>query len=138
LNLQDPQAIDATTALSTDDRVKKVLIGNYAALGSASLYGGDVLWMSELLASDGELTWVGTFPDPRQIWGKNMLVNNSNAFATYAAAYRVIYNSNNILANLSVVKTADQPKVEGEAKFQRALAYFELVKFFGEKALCSW
>ncbi|MCA0381048.1 MAG: RagB/SusD family nutrient uptake outer membrane protein [Bacteroidetes bacterium] len=133
LNLQDPQAIDATTALSTDDRVKKVLIGNYAALGSASLYGGDVLWMSELLASDGELTWVGTFPDPRQIWGKNMLVNNSNAFATYAAAYRVIYNSNNILANLSVVKTADQPKVEGEAKFQRALAYFELVKFFGEK-----
>jgi tetratricopeptide (TPR) repeat protein len=135
LNLQDPQAIDVSIALSTDDRVKKVLIGNYstAGLGSGALFGGDALWMSELLASDGELSWVGTFPDPRQIWGKNILVNNNNVLATYATAYRVIYNSNNILGALDVVKAADKARVEGEAKFQRALAYFELVKFYGEK-----
>ena len=48
LELSNPQSIDASTALSTDDRVKKTLIGNYAALGSSSLFGGDVLWMSEL------------------------------------------------------------------------------------------
>lgn len=135
LNLQDPQAIDASIAFSTDDRVKKVLIGNYSTegLGNAALFGGDVLWMSELMASDGEVSWVGTFPDPRQIWGKTILVNNSNVLATYAAAYRVIYNANNILNALNVVRASDRPRVEGEAKFQRALAYFELVKFYGEK-----
>ncbi len=133
LDLANPQSLDADIVFSTDDRVKKVLIGNYASLGAATLFGGDVLWMSELLGSDGELTWVGTFPDPRQIILKNIQINNSNVFATYAQAYRVIYNSNNILANLDVVKAVDRSRVEGEAKFLRAMAYFELIKYFGEK-----
>jgi tetratricopeptide (TPR) repeat protein len=133
LDLQDPQAIDASIAFSTDDRVKKVLVGNYASMGAAAMFGGDALWMSELLASDAELNWVGTFPDPRMIWGKSIQTNNSYVFGTYAGAYRVIFNSNNILANLGVVKAADKGKVEGEAKFLRGMAYFELVKYFGEK-----
>jgi len=133
LDLKNPQSIDAAEAFSTDAKVKKVLVGNYASLGNASLFGGDVLWMSELLASNAELNWVGTFPEPRQIWSKNMLISNSNAAATFSAAYRVIYNANNILANTAVVLAADVNKVKGEALFQRALAYFELIKFFGEK-----
>lgn len=134
LDLLDPQAIDGSVAFSTDDRVKKVLIGSYASLGSTALFGGDVLWMSELLGSDGELSWVGTFSDPRQIILKDIQVNNSNVSATYSAAYRVIFNANNIIANLGVVKTAaDKARVEGEAKFMRAISYFELVKFYGEK-----
>lgn len=133
LDLANPQSLDAEIVFSTDDRVKKVLIGNYASMGAATLFGGDVMWMSELLASDAELSWVGTFPDPRQIYLKGIQVNNSNVFATYAQAYRVVYNSNNILANLDVVNTADRARVEGEAKFQRAMAYFELIKYFGEK-----
>ena len=133
LELSNPQSIDAATALSTDDRVKKALIGNYAALGSSSLFGGDVLMMSELLASDDELNWVGTFPDPRQIIAKAMLTNNTFAASTWSEAYSVIFNSNNILGAINVVKDADKNKVKGEALLQRAMVYFELVKFFGEK-----
>lgn len=133
LDLKNPQSIDATDAFSSDAKVKKVLTGNYAAMGDAAMFGGDVLWMSELMGSNGELNWVGTFPDPRQIWSKNMLINNSNAAATYAQAYRIIFNANNIIANAGVVATADQARVKAEAQFQRALAYFELIKFFGEK-----
>jgi tetratricopeptide (TPR) repeat protein len=133
LDLINPQSITAENAFSTGDKVKKVLIGNYAAMGAAALFGGDALWMSELMASGGDLNWVGTFPEPRQIWSKAILVSNSNVAATYSQAYRVIFNSNNILANMAVVAPADQAKVAAEAKFQRALAYFELIKFFGEK-----
>ena len=133
LDLTDPQAIDATQAFSTDTKVKQVLVGAYAATGGAALFGGDVLWMSELQASDGELNWVGTFPDPRMIWGKSMLTNNSNAYATWARAYSVIYTLNNVLANLGTVVTADKARVEGEAKFLRGLVHFELVKFYSEK-----
>ena len=32
-----------------------------------------------------------------------------------------------------MVAAADQAKVIAEAKFQRAMVYFELIKFFGEK-----
>ena len=133
LDLKNPQTIDAADAFSTDAKVKKELIGNYAALGSGSMFGGDVLWMSELMASGGELNWVGTFPDPRQIWSKNILLNNSNVAATYSQAYRIIFNANNILANLGVVLAADVAKVRGAALFQRALVYFELIKYYGEK-----
>jgi starch-binding outer membrane protein, SusD/RagB family len=133
LDLQNPQAISTDEAFSTSDKVKKVLVGNYAALGSASLFGGDVQWMSELMASGGDLNWVGTFPEPRQIWGKTILVSNAYAASTYSQAYRVIFNSNNIIANAGVVVATDKAKVIAEAKFQRAMAYFELIKFFGEK-----
>ncbi len=133
LELKNPQTIDAADAFSTDAKVKKVLIGNYASLGGGSMFGGDVLWMSELMASGGELNWVGTFADPRQIWSKNILLNNSNVAATYSQAYRIIFNANNILANTGVVLAADLAKVRGAALFQRALAYFELIKYYGEK-----
>jgi starch-binding outer membrane protein, SusD/RagB family len=133
LELKNPQAIDADDAFTTDAKVKKVVVGNYAALGGGGLYGGDAFWMSELMASNSELNWVGTFPEPRQIWSKNILINNRYAAGTYANAYNVIFTSNNVLAHLDVVKAADQPKVKAEALFQRALAYFELIKFYGEK-----
>lgn len=133
LDLKNPQAIDADDAFTTDAKVKKVVVGNYATLGGAGLFGGDAIWMSELMGSNSELNWVGTFPEPRQIWSKNILTNNRNVAGTYAQAYSVIFTSNNVLANIGVVNAADQNKVRGEALFQRALAYFELVKFFGEK-----
>lgn len=133
LELKNPQAIDAGDAFSTSEKVKKVLVGNYATLGGGSLFGGDALWMSELMASDGDLNWVGTFPDPRQIWGKTIQLGNTYVAATYSLGYKVIFNANNIIANVSVVDAAEQATVIGEAKFQRAMAYFELIKYFGEK-----
>jgi starch-binding outer membrane protein, SusD/RagB family len=133
LDLKNPQSLDASDVFSTDDKVKKILIGNYAALGDDNVFGGDVLWMSELMASDGELNWVGTFPDPRQIWGKTILTVNNNVATTWTDAYRVIFNCNNILANLGVVNAADKNRVRGEALFLRGLVYFELIKYFGEK-----
>ena len=89
--------------------------------------------MSELMASGGDLNWVGTFPDPRQIWGKTIQVNNAYVASTYSQAYRVIFNANNIIANAGIVVAADKAKVIAEAKFQRAMVYFELIKYFGEK-----
>jgi hypothetical protein len=62
-----------------------------------------------------------------------MLTNNTFAASTWSESYRVIFNSNNILNAVDVVKAADKNKVKGEALLQRAMVYFELVKFFGEK-----
>lgn len=134
LELTNPQSIDAEVIFTTDARVKGVLVGTYAVAGSGSLLGGDGIWMSELMASDGELNWVGTFPDPKQIWGKEILVNNSYVRSNYQQSYITIFNCNNIIANLGVVNDADKQRVEGEAKFIRGLAYFNLITFFGEKS----
>lgn len=133
LDLTNPQTISVEDAFSTSDKVKNVLVANYASMGSGSLFGGDALWMSELMASDGELNWVGTYPEPRQIWSKSILINNAYVRDTYSQAYRVIFNANNIIANADKVVAVDKARVIAEAKFQRAMAYFELIKYFGEK-----
>ena len=134
LEVLNPQAVDASLAFSTDDKVKLVLVGTYVSMGNSSLFGGDLLWMSELMGSDGDLTWAGTFPDLRQIWAKSILQINTNVRSTYNAAYGVIAQLNQILASLNVVDSADRTRVEAEAKFIRGMLYFELVKFFGEKS----
>ncbi|RYF63511.1 MAG: RagB/SusD family nutrient uptake outer membrane protein, partial [Cytophagaceae bacterium] len=134
LDLLNPQAVDAELAYGTDTKVKQVLIGIYGELGSGDLFGGNTQWLAELMGSNGDATWDGTFPDPRAIWGKSIATNNSYVSGLYTQAYRVIALTNNVLASLDVVNDADKARVEGEAKFIRGLVYFELIKFFGEKS----
>ena len=85
---------------------------------------------AELLAGNGEIQWVGTYIDPRQVFNKTMISTNSQASTQWMESYAVINTANNILSALSVVKDADQNRVEGEALFLRGLMYFDLVRFF--------
>ncbi len=50
----------------------------------------------------------------------------------YRSFYNVIFRANTVLANLDVSEGATRAKFEGEAKFVRAYAYFNLVRLFGD------
>ena len=132
LELTDPQGLDPATALSNDANVKKVLQGGYDALSSGNLYGGNIQLLADLLASDGEVSWVGTFNNYREIWGKNIITTNSLVSGMWLSAYNAINIANNVLANIDKVDDADKGRVEGEALFIRAVMHFELVRFFAK------
>jgi len=54
----------------------------------------------------------------------------------YASFYNIIFRANTVLDNLGVVEDADVAAAyEGEAKFVRAYAYFNLVRLFGDVPL---
>jgi starch-binding outer membrane protein, SusD/RagB family len=125
------QSIDQELALSNDANVKSVLIGAYSEMRSVSLYGGRLQLYSEMLGANGEIRWEGTFNQPREIFNKSILINNSFVEGTWAAAYRVINVSNNVLSALDVVDEEDRDRVRGEALFLRGSMYFELVKLYG-------
>jgi tetratricopeptide (TPR) repeat protein len=125
------QSIDQELALSNDANVKSVLIGAYAEMRSVSLYGGRLQLYSEMLGANGEIRWEGTFNQPREMFNKSIVVNNSFVEGTWAAAYRVINVSNNVLASLEVVDEEDRDRVKGEALFLRGSMYFELIKLYG-------
>lgn len=125
------QSIDQDLALSNDANVKSVLIGAYAEMRSVSLYGGRLQLYSEMLGANGEIRWEGTFNQPREMFNKSIVVNNSFVEGTWAAAYRVINVSNNVLASLEVVDEEDRDRVKGEALFLRGSMYFELIKLYG-------
>lgn len=132
LDLKDPQTLDPGQALSSDANVKKVLQGAYDGISSGNLYGGNVQILSDLLASDGELTWVGTFNNYREVWGKTMITTNSLVSGMWLSGYSAINSANSVLDNISKVADADKNRVKGEALFIRAAMHFELVRFFAK------
>ncbi len=133
LDIDPAQNISESVALTTDANVKSVLRGAYSRLRHSAVYGGRILRNSELLASDGEILWVGTFGGPRQISNKQMFAENEDVRAQWLRCYEVINVSNNVLSALDVVNESDRDRVKGEALFIRALMHFELVRFFGKQ-----
>lgn len=55
----------------------------------------------------------------------------------YRSFYNIIFRANTVLENLGVASEANAPRIEGEAKFVRAYAHFNLVRLFGDIPLIS-
>ncbi|MBA2501114.1 MAG: RagB/SusD family nutrient uptake outer membrane protein [Chitinophagaceae bacterium] len=132
LDLLPRQSVAEEVALNSDANIKKVLNGAYDAVSVGSVYGGNILLYSELLAANDEIRWEGTFNQPREIWLKSMITTNSFVRDTWLAAYDVINIANNIISAVDIVNAADQNRVKGEALFLRGSMYFELVKLYAK------
>ena len=66
----------------------------------------------------------------------NVEATNGIVANYYASMYNTIFRANIVLANLDVVIDADRAaSFEAEAKFNRALAYFNLVRLYGDVPL---
>ena len=134
LDIDPEQGISTEQAVSTPEGIQQILIGAYKNTGDGDLFGGDIQIYGDLLADDGYLYWWGTYAELGHIHEKSIISDNVYVRDTWARAYKVINATNVVLENLSVVKDADDKKrIEGEAKFLRALNYFELVRFFGKQ-----
>lgn len=132
LDLKDPQGLTPADALATDANIKRVLQGGYDALSSGNMYGGNVQMFADLMGSNGELSWVGTFNNYREVWGKNLLTTNTLVSGTWGAGYNAINIANNVLANIDKVTAADKNRVKGEALFIRGTMHFELVRLYAK------
>ncbi|MET0638301.1 MAG: RagB/SusD family nutrient uptake outer membrane protein [Chitinophagaceae bacterium] len=132
LEILPTQSIDESIVFTSDANIKAALVGAYDGVSAASLFGGDLQLYSELQAADGEIRWAGTFNQPREIYLKDILTNNSYVTATYNRAYYTINICNNILAAIDIVDEDDRDRVKGEALFIRGTVYFELVKLYAK------
>ncbi len=132
LDIEPQQSISEGIALNSDANVKLVLLGAYDNLSQEGVYGGDMVRDAELAGADGEIRWVGTYVDPREIFNHTIVPTNINVENTWAQAYAAINTCNNVLSAIAVVNADDRSQVEGEARFIRATCYFELVRLFGK------
>ena len=130
LDINPTQSVDENLVFNSDKNIKSALIGAYNVVSGAALLGGDLQLYSELLGAGGEITWVGTYNQPDEIFNKSILTNNSYVRDTYTEGYRAINICNNIIAAIDLVHEDDRDDVKGQALFLRGLVYFELVKMF--------
>ncbi|MBK8426053.1 MAG: RagB/SusD family nutrient uptake outer membrane protein [Lewinellaceae bacterium] len=61
-----------------------------------------------------------------------MIAENGEAENMWVDAYNTINICNNVLEALTIVNADDRAQVEGEARWIRAMAYFQLVRFYGQ------
>ena len=132
LDVEPTLSISEETALSSSASVSKLLVGAYEIDGNAYSHGGYIQIYSDLLGADQEVSWNGTFFEPREALTKEMNAINFLFEDSWRNTYKVISQSNLVLGNLDVyTDDAEKGRVEGEARFLRALNYFDLVRLFG-------
>ncbi len=113
--------------------IKTAVNAAYASLQSNDLYRSSYITMMEVRSDNV------TDNNPGGSAGVNYDIDQFSATPTntvirrvWKTQYNQIYRLNNILANLDVVDDVSLRKqFEGEAKFLRGLAYFNLVRLWG-------
>ena len=132
LNVEPTLSISDNVAITSEENIKKILIGAYYSQALEGNHGGYLQIFSDLLGSDNQVSWNGTFYEPREALNKSMLPNNGIIGLMWDSLYESVNQTNLVLDHLSVIKDENEKtRVEGEAKFLRALTYFELLRLFG-------
>jgi hypothetical protein len=126
----DPrQSIDAEGALTTPDAVNAALNSVYSRLRSVNNYGRNMFAMADALADVGQTT-----SNSGRLIGENNNQPNAHFPAGFwQNSYAAINEANLIIDALPTVvgaTTAQLDRWEGEAKFLRALYYFDLIKCY--------
>lgn len=134
LDISPYQSIADDKALLTESDVLVTLIGSYDGAQAATVYGGDILVLNDLIGNTGNINFTGTFAGLSDAYQTQMTADNNFARDTWAGAYNTINRCNNVLSAIDKVTSSPAKKssVEGEALFLRASMYFELVKLYAK------
>lgn len=132
LDINPVDTIEQQNALRTSKDVEGALVGAYSDLGSRNFFGGRPFLITDFLANTNAIEWFGTYEELTQAINKSLLKTNTFVDNVWAAGYTAINDANNVIAAIDKVDAAKKSRVEGEAKFIRGAAYFELVRLFGK------
>lgn len=133
LKEQEPQqSLPFPGQLETAEQVNNTLTGAYNDIQDGDFIGSQTLVFNEILADN--TLWTGSFTTYQQIAGKQMNSGNASVEPLWNDGYEAINTANIILESLPNVDDPDleSDRVEGEAKFIRAISHLELVKLFAE------
>ena len=129
--LYDTQTLGSIT---TTADVLKVIQGTYGILEDVSLYKKELLKL--LLLTGDDFT---TTSNEYQPYSQKVYDPTSPSIAqSYQSYYSIINNCNYLLSKIPSIKTTSgtdstlKAREEGEIRFFRAFAYFDLVRLFGE------
>ena len=133
LDVSPEQNLLPEVATESPANIKAILNNIYGVARSGDSYAGGIGMASELLANVDDLSWNGTFVQPGEYDEKAMLADNVFVRDIWLNAYDISNQVNIVLANLDVFDNAEaKATTEGEAKFLRGLAYFDLVRLFSK------
>ncbi len=135
LDVQPVSQISQSNFWKTPEDASAAIIGMYDAMQDALIRMtayGDIRTGEEMFA----LNKGNIINNYRDILDNNL--NSANPLANWSVYYRVISRANLILQNLDVIdglSESTRQQYRGEALFARAIAYFWIVKIWGDAPL---
>jgi hypothetical protein len=126
-----PTALSESEAYATPDRIAKSAVGMYDQLQNAEFLGGRVLIYGDVRSDDTNIAgYFGNVPV------FNQQANDAFASNSWTGGYRTLYGVNYFMQRLAgapgITSSALETQYNGEAKFIRALVYFNLVNLFAQ------
>jgi starch-binding outer membrane protein, SusD/RagB family len=128
----DPSKIEENVAILNKSDLNQLLSATYDILRSENFMGGKVQVASEFIADNINGTLLAG--DEAAYYNHNSGIFNSLSRDTWKEGYITIYRANTILEylpKLTDLTDAERTQIEGEVKFLRAVAMFEMVRIFG-------
>lgn len=134
LNQQPDGSLLDETAITDFQTLQAATMGCYNSVVDLNWYGRNYPSMLELRGSN---MFIASSNSNRLIapYQYNFTVANADVSAMWNTLYKAIARANNVITRSSIVKDgtpADIAQLIAEAKFVRALAYFDLTRVFGQ------
>ena len=136
LDQQPQNSLDSAQVFTDLAGANAALTGVYGGLTTSNYYGLRYPVFADLLADN--LAHIGTFPSFAEIKNRNIQTNNVEVTNMWAAIYTTINRANNVIEytpGIGSISDADKKRLIAEAKFLRALSYFDLVRYWGDVPL---
>lgn len=136
LNLVPVSAVSTSSFYKTQSDILTALNGAYGALQFNGQYGQYYV-LAEIPSDDTYPVLSGTVTDQDEFDKFYIRTTNPYTLAAWSDGYRGIYRCNTVIERIVGI-TMDETlkkRIVGEAKFLRALMYFNLVRDFGDVPL---
>ncbi|WP_373330764.1 RagB/SusD family nutrient uptake outer membrane protein [Salmonirosea aquatica] len=141
INLQDPNAVASSTYYRTENDVQLAVNGIYQSLRSGNSVGETSgLFNEERSDNAGRNDNQSNAGEPFQFNDFSLLPSNTYLKSHWLGLYQTISRSNQVLEGIEKVTFSDnnlKEQYQAEAKFLRALIYFELVRKWGDVPLVT-
>jgi len=128
----NPQQNITPDQIKTADDVKALLFGEYSLWQNGNAFGEGFTFTADLLASENQINFVGTFTSYKDLKNKTQNSQNGIASAIWENAYQVINVSNTVIDKINLVNEDERDAIIAEAKFFRGVTFFELLNFYSQ------
>jgi len=136
LELESPNDLDADTYFTKAEHAENALIGLYSSMQSPSYYGGNYVLVGEPLCGNSV---TGGFDNINidEFGFQAVTPTNIIVEEMWYSIYNVIANANRLIEGIEKIEDpafdADRKsEIGGQARAIRAMAHFDLLRFFGE------
>lgn len=123
----------------TAEDMKNALTAAYGGLQYSGMYYSSMHIIGDLRSDNTEITDVSAGADQDAVDKFQNLTTNSISSTTWAGHYQAIQSANIVIEKIKAVNMDENLKARytGEARFLRALMYFNLVRIFGDVPLVT-